>query len=84
MIEGNSNSWVCSRIPALEEDQQSDLYSVSLPIMKSVCLLLLIYRALMLKGKYFTKGLKYIHITLKFLNYTTDEDTSRFFLDPYI
>ena len=53
--------------------------------MKSVCLLLLIYRiTLVPKGKYFTKSLKYVHITLTFLNYTTDGDTSRFLLDPYV
>ena len=85
MIESDLNSWVCSRFPALEEYQQNDLYGVSLPIMKSVCLLLLIYRiTLVPKGKYFTKSLKYVHITLTFLNYTTDGDTSRFLLDPYV
>ena len=49
--------------------------------MKSVCLLLLIYRiTLAPKGKYFTKGLKYVHITLTFLNYTTDGGHFKIFL----
>ena len=53
MIESDSNSRVC-RIPALEGDQQNDLDGVSFPTIKSVCLLILIYRiTLVQKGQIF-------------------------------